>query len=257
MKGIAVIFFLIPLFIYSAFILKSKASNEAIMDSPEQVIGAWSLMAENGEVVPHYLVKIISMNNFVYTEYDYENKNMYGTAGGSYTLSGSVYEQTIEFDTWNSTRIGRVEEYENELHDDIWIISGRRSGRKIIQKWTRIDKGSNDDAPLAGAWRIRDREQQGQLVTMQQGPRKTIKMLSATRFQWIAYNNETREFFGTGGGTYELNEGKYTEHIRFFSRNSTNVGTELTFDYELIEGDWHHRGLSSRGNPIYEIWEQQ
>ena len=86
------------------------------------------------------------------------------------------------------------------------------------------------------------------------GPRKTMKILSGTKFQWIAYNTETGDFSGTGGGTYTTEGGKYTENIDFFSRDNTRVGASLKFDYELKEKKWHHRGLSSEGSPIYEIW---
>ena len=49
--------------------------------------------------------------------------------------------------------------------------------------------------------------------------------------------------------------GKYTEHIEFFSRDSSRVGASLGFDGKIENGAWHHSGLSSRGEPIYEIWK--
>jgi hypothetical protein len=45
--------------------------------------------------------------------------------------------------------------------------------------------------------------------------------------------------------------------VEFFSRDPQRVGRSLTFDYELKNGDWHHRGQSSTGNKIYEIWTRQ
>jgi hypothetical protein len=86
------------------------------------------------------------------------------------------------------------------------------------------------------------------------GPRKTIKVLSGTRFQWAAINTETKQFFGGGGGTYTTANGKYTEKIEFFSRDNNRVGARLTFDFALKPDGWHHAGLSSKGEPIYEIW---
>ena len=81
-----------------------------------------------------------------------------------------------------------------------------------------------------------------------------MKILSGTRFQWIAFNTETKEFMGTGGGTYSTVDGKYTENIDFFSRDNSRVGASLEFDYELNGDEWHHKGLSNKGDPIYEIW---
>ena len=84
-----------------------------------------------------------------------------------------------------------------------------------------------------------------------------MKILSGTRFQWIAYNTETKQFMGTGGGNYTTIDGKYTEHIEFFSRDDSRVGNSLTFDYKLSEGNWYHQGLSSKGDPIHEIWSMR
>lgn len=85
-------------------------------------------------------------------------------------------------------------------------------------------------------------------------PRKTMKVLSGTRFQWIAYNTETKQFMGTGGGTYTTLKGKYTENIEFFSRDNSKAGLSLVFDYSLENGTWNHKGFSSKGVAMHEIW---
>jgi hypothetical protein len=84
--------------------------------------------------------------------------------------------------------------------------------------------------------------------------RKTMKILSGTRFQWIAYDTDTKQFLGTGGGTYTTQQGEYAERIEFFSKDETRVGLRLKFNYALKDGDWEHSGLSSKGDPIHEIW---
>ena len=88
------------------------------------------------------------------------------------------------------------------------------------------------------------------------GTRKTLKILSDTRFQWAAIDPGAKEFFGTGGGTYQFANGKYSEHIEFFSKDSDRVGSSLTFDGRLENGEWHHSGFSSKGDKIYEIWSR-
>ena len=70
----------------------------------------------------------------------------------------------------------------------------------------------------------------------------------------VAFNSKTKEFYGTGGGEYSAENGKYTENIQFFSRDNSRVGASLGFDFELKDGEWHHSGKSSKGDPIYEIW---
>ena len=51
--------------------------------------------------------------------------------------------------------------------------------------------------------------------------------------------------------------GKYTERIQFFSRDPQRVGASLSFIAELKDGDWHHSGLSSKGDKIYEVWSRK
>ena len=88
-------------------------------------------------------------------------------------------------------------------------------------------------------------------------PRKTMKFLLDGNFQWIAFNTATFQFFGSGGGYYTTDNGKYTEHIEYFSRDNSRVGAILPFDYSIKGTDWHHQGLSSKGNPIHEIWSMR
>lgn len=92
---------------------------------------------------------------------------------------------------------------------------------------------------------------------MKRSDRKTLKLLSGTRFQWMAINPATKEFFGTGGGTYTFTNGKYTEHIEFFSRDSTRVGASLTFDGNVKDEVWNHSGKSSKGDPLNELWTKE
>jgi hypothetical protein len=120
-------------------------------------------------------------------------------------------------------------------------------------QWHRIDSGQPGE--LQGAWLMSGRIKNGKTeVRDTTKPRKTMKILSGTRFQWIAYNTETKEFMGTGGGTYTAINGRYTENIEFFSRDNSRVGHGLEFEYNVIDGNWHHSGLSSKGDPIHEIW---
>ncbi|WP_421878671.1 hypothetical protein [Marinoscillum sp.] len=169
------------------------------------------------------------------------------TNGGSWVLEGNTMTETVEFDTKTPERVGTEVKFEVAITDSTLAIIGR----DMIM--TRVDDGA--PGALAGAWLMSGRVRDGEIQARDTSrPRKTMKILSGTRFQWIAYNTETKEFMGTGGGTYTTVDGKYTENIEFFSRDDSRVGASLEFDYALKDGDWHHKGLSSKGDPIYEIW---
>ncbi|MGB5554893.1 MAG: hypothetical protein WBM83_09570 [Flavobacteriaceae bacterium] len=114
------------------------------------------------------------------------------------------------------------------------------------------------DQALDGQWLFATRgPDEGQERRGDENPRKTLKFLMDGRFQWIAYNTETMEFFGTGGGAYSSTNGVYTEEIEYFSRDDSRVGAKLSFNYDLKEGDWHHTGKNSKGEPMYEIWARR
>jgi hypothetical protein len=170
------------------------------------------------------------------------------TQGGLAEKSDGALHLTFEFHTQQAELVGTEYDMEYQLKGDQLEAD--------FVSWKRLDKGG--PGKLAGAWLISGRERDGEIVMMDNsGPRNTMKILSGTRFQWIAYNTETREFLGTGGGTYTTRDGKYTENIDFFSRDNSRAGASLEFDYEIKDGNWHHKGLSSKGQPIYEVWSKR
>ena len=208
-----------------------------------QILGAWETMDGDNKVV-----SIITDQNFAVAFYKPEM--FVGTFGGRWKKinDGSV-AITIEFDTHDSTNVGTTSEVSFSVDGDRMMVDGNA--------WTRIDDGS--PGALHDAWLMTGRNQggTGEMQTRQIGPRKTMKILSGTRFQWIAYNTETKQFSGTGGGTYTTIDGKYTENIDFFSRDNSRVGASLPFEYQLVDGAWHHSGKSSKGDPIYEVWSRR
>ncbi len=171
-----------------------------------------------------------------------------GTKGGSYTLNDGNLDLTYEFASQDPNLVGETKSSSYTLKNNTLELGG--------YTWTRIDDGTPGD--LFGTWLISSRKRDGEIVKHDtSGPRKTMKILSGTRFQWVAFNTETKQFMGTGGGPYTTINGKYTENIGFFSRDASRVGEDLEFNYELKDGDWHHSGLSSKGKPIYEVWSHR
>ncbi len=218
--------------------------------------GAWKLTktTEAGRTASD-VVKIITDKTFTFADYNRAEPKFIGAGGGTFTLDQNTLTENLEYFTPDSTRVGTSVKYTFRLQNNVLTLTRKQAEQTIEETWQRLDAGQT---PMAGAWRIRERETQpGQMTVMQRGPRKTIKWLSGTRFQWAAINPETKQFFGTGGGTYTVQNGKYTETIEFFSRDPKRVGVSISFDHELKSTDWHHRGLSTTGNKIYEIWAQE
>jgi hypothetical protein len=158
--------------------------------------------------------------------------------------------EVVEFDTDNPERVGSSVVFDVELNNDYLKIVG--SDRKFF----RNDDGS--PGKLNGAWLMSSRFRNGVMQERETNrPRKTMKILSGTRFQWIAYDTSKKTFIATGGGTYTTKNGVYTENIEFFSRDISRVGMKLEFEYNLKDGNWNHKGFSSKGKAINEIWTKR
>ncbi|MFC4220828.1 membrane or secreted protein [Flagellimonas marina] len=218
------------------------------LSNGQDLNGAWQSTVTNNEGVSVQYVAIVSGDYFSQAFFEKENGKFMGTMGGALSLKNGSLTYTLEFASFDPDLVGTSDSLPYRLDGDKLYVDDKT--------WTRLDDGSPGN--LAGAWLISGRKRDGQIVKRDtSGPRKTMKILSGTRFQWIAFNTETKEFMGTGGGTYTTTNGKYTENIGFFSRDDSRVGASLQFNYELVDGDWHHYGLSSKGQPIYEVWSKR
>jgi hypothetical protein len=236
MKQLKVFYVLASLAILlTAFVLPKK-------DKPS-LKGSWQ--TANGTM-------ICSETYFSIAFYDSEKRKFDATIGGTYQISGSEITFTVEYAHPDKSLVGGSETIPFKLEGKTFHYEGSQGS------WVFTKIGESQNSSLAALWQIVGREnKEGKMTDIPKAARKTIKLLTDTHFQWAAINTETGEFFGTGGGTYTLADGKYTETIAFFSRDSSRVGLSLSFDAAIQEGKWTHSGKSSTGNRVHEIWAKQ
>jgi hypothetical protein len=231
--------------VISAMFLLSGTGTFQDRSDAESLTGSW--LYDDG-IEQRLLVFIDGYNT--YTVYNVSAKKFIETSGGPFTVGKDAITITTEFDTKDARRIGTMQTKRFASGNN--QLTFEEGGRKI----TFLKKDDGQTA-LSGLWQITGRMQNGKVAPIHRtGTRKTIKILSGTRFQWAAIDPGSKQFYGTGGGTYEFANGRYTEHIEFFSRDSSRVGSSLSFDGKLENGDWHHSGLSSKGDKIYEVWSR-
>ncbi|MDT0644102.1 hypothetical protein RM553_14795 [Zunongwangia sp. F363] len=210
--------------------------------------GSWKLIEENGrEITDKEVVRIYQDGYYAEGAKDAGTNEFLWALGGEYAEGD--YQEMPDFNTKNPKVVG------NTFDPKLSFMEGN-SKIKInnvtqVQVWKRISENQND---LSGNWVITGRKRDGEISRRTPGERRTIKILGGDRFQWVAFNSATREFFGSGGGTYSAEDGKYVEDIDFFSKDNSRVGAKLDFHYDVQEGEWHHQGKSSKGDPIYEVW---
>lgn len=213
-------------------------------DSGTDLTGAWQVVLEDRTIGTW----IVTDKEFSIAWYQRNPAKFLSTAGGTWEAEhGGGVRLTYEFDTADPARVGTSRS-----------IAVRADGDRVTADgvtWTRIDAGM--PGALQGAWLMIGRKRDGEITTRKPGARRTMKILSGTRFQWIAYNVETKQFFGSGGGTYTTVDGKYTESIEFFSRDNTRAWMNLEFTYGIVDGVWHHIGKSTAGEPMHELWSRR
>ena len=197
-------------------------------------------------------VRIYSDNFFSSTKYDKDNKKFLSTYGGTYLLDEEGYYEVIEFNSNDSSLVG----------DTIYIsrisINLNNDNGLMQLDGEKYEKFKNYNSILSGSWLMSGIERGGEIRMRDvNSSRKTMKILAGGRFQWIAYDINKKGFYGTGGGVFTSENGNYIENIEFFSRDNSKVGISLEFNFEVKEGDWHHKGFSSKGDPKYEIWTQR
>ncbi|RZK82353.1 MAG: membrane or secreted protein [Pedobacter sp.] len=232
MKHLLSTFLLLNLIVLTAF-----GQNTA-------VTGAWTL--QDGEDVHH----LFFQDGFGF--HTVQRGNTFGMSqGGNYEVKGGELKFKVLYNSADSSNIGQEMNLPFSFSGNQLVIEV--SGREA--KFNRVDEGK---APLAGVWRITGRMgEDGKVADIHQtGTRQTYKMLTGTKFQWVAIDPAKKQFSGTGGGSYTFKDGKYTENIAFFSRDNSRVGAALSFDGKLENGKWHHSGLSSKGDKIYEVWSK-
>ena len=210
-----------------------------------EMTGAWT--AKEGDTI---FTLVFEAGYFSFACFDITGKKFIRTYGGTFTENGQTLNFKFEFDTAEKETVGTHKKMTASISGNLLVLDTGNG----INKWTRIDDGKTD---LAGNWRITGRMNDGQMEAIPLRARKTVKILSGTRFQWIAINTDTKEFFGTGGGAYTFRDGKYTEHIEFFSRDSSRVGASLSFDGSIQNNVWTHKGMSSKGDAIHEEWTRE
>jgi len=214
--------------------------------------GSWKLTHQDGKkVADKEFIKIYQDGYFAFGAKELDGNHFISAGGGAFQIEGNNYSETLDFLTIDSNQVGTTNKYSLDWVNKKMVISTEINGRMLVEIWEKV---SDKNDALTNTWVFTGRKTEGELVRSIPGARRTVKILSGGRFQWIAFNSETKEFMGSGGGSYTAKNGKYVEQITFFSKDDSRVGAKLEFDFEVKDGEWHHSGLSSKGEPIYEIW---
>jgi len=231
-------------------VLAISISSVLFAQSPAtKLVGAWESTFTDAEGRASQLTMTIADGFMVMTAYNKKSGEFIATLGGRWRADWDNFSITYEFSSSDSTQVGGVSAMPYQLIGSTLVFNGDKV-------WTRTDDMS--PGALSGAWEIVGRKRNGAMQDLSErrnSPRKTMKILSGSRFQWISFDIAKKKFNATGGGSYTTDDtGLYIEKIEFFSRDPARSGSQLSFDYKIANGDWVHRGVSSKGKPLHEVW---
>jgi len=223
---------------YTALLILSSFSIIfSCNDLKENPFGVYSFNSEKqGKIIFHRI--LIDKNYLIETQYSQDPNTFILTRGGFYKSNdNNIFNVSFEFNS----------NFENDQLKIMTIIKDK--------SWKYISKSKKT---LDGKWLMGGRvTEEGERRRDLNKPRKTMKFLLDGYFQWTAFNTETFKFSGSGGGLYEIEEEDYIEKIEFFSRDNSKVGIKLKFNFVQKSDDWYHKGFSSKGNPMHEIWTKR
>lgn len=222
-----------------------SAFNLLAIDSKD-IIGAWEYGTPENKTVMINTERVFSV-----ATYNLTGKKFISSYGGLWRIENNRLIKKIEWNSIDSTQVGKEIAEDVEMSRDILFIKSKK------ETWKRLDNGK--PGALMGAWVITGNYRNDSVFKRANPffPRRTMKVLSGRYFHWIAYNINTRSFTNAGGGTYTTDNGKYTENIEFFTKTAESVGKNLVFDYSFVNGDWRHKGEKSTGGAMDECWSKR
>lgn len=214
--------------------------------------GVYRAALETGEdAVLHYELKL-SDTYAVVVEFETGPARFIKTYGGFYTQQDGVLRIDLEFNSDFPADGKKAYELPFSRGQGGLVVNFEATSGVVLEALAPLKQD------LDGSWLFAARgPDTGQERRGEASSRKTLKYLQNGTFQWIAYDTADMGFHGTGGGSYTAEDGKYTEHIEYFSRDDSRVGATLSFDYVLKGNDWYHTGKSSKGDPMFEIWARR
>lgn len=229
-------------------ILFSSGMNSQILN------GAWRMVEKNEELIAHEAIKLFSNTYFTYSAYDKATGEFIEATGGTYTLNKLSYKEHLDIDSNEPENSGQTLEYLNALVGDTLTLTNLRTGDK--EKWVKFDNA--DNYQMAFCWRIHRKKDEGdkEWRTIEYRPRKTLKMITNSRYQVLALNSETGQFVGSSGGTWTGEGSTYIENVEFFSKDQSNVGRSLEFIRTFENGLWFHTGKTTKGEEMMEYWHR-
>jgi hypothetical protein len=150
MKGKVARIVALVAFIFAAELQAQQESQK----SSASHLGTWQLVSyKYGSSQPAFSdfpenqrrIKLITETHFTWIQFDTASKKVNSAAGGTYSLSGNTYTESIDFGLGMDTYSGAKHAFTIRVDGDKFFLSGSLAdGLKIEEVWQRVKGGSKE-----------------------------------------------------------------------------------------------------------------
>lgn len=231
--------------------------------------GTWKLVSANWyDNNPKYtnsaIYKIYTGGRFAFIYFDTKTGKFQGAGGGTYTVDNSKFSEKLEYFSWDSTAVGTSQTFDFKIEGNRFIQSGLLNSEKykdyeIKEVYEKVEDGisaAKSKHPLIGVWNIESAQYGPEKTDIQKVYGKVIKIITPGHFVTAFFNPDTKQFNGSGFGTWKVEGNNYTEKVLMFSWDDTMVNTEPKFTWEVKNNKFHQRGkIDSKEYQDYTIEE--
>jgi hypothetical protein len=206
-----------------------------------------------------HVIKIFKDGYWIAAHFGDPQKPFSGTGGGTYKAANGKYTETLDYYSWDSTAVGDTYAFDYKLTRDSYFQNGKMDSEKypnyiIREEFSKIKSPTPlKNSSLEGAWLLQN------VTWRQEGKEENvksfdqIKFYAYPRFAWAQFDAANKKFIAAGGGTYQYDGKRLTEHIEYIT-----YPLALGTDYEINvvkEGPETIRQESQKGL-IKEWWKK-
>lgn len=202
------------------------------------------------DIMHEHCIKVFKDGYWITAFFGNSLKPFGGTRGGTFTLKNGKYIEKMNFNSWDSTAVGKQFEFEYKLKDDYYVQKGmintdRFKDFLMVQEFRKMtDVVPLKNTSLEGVWFLINTRWDGD--DAYEKPIEEIKIYCYPRFAWAQYDPVTKQFIGAGGGTYQFDGENLVEHIEYFTydialESNFNVDVKIAADGTIQQTSWGGR----------------
>ncbi len=120
----------------------------SMKESPNNIKGTWQMESYKYGVTPSSFtsitpdrphIKLITANRFLWVTYDAGTKKILESAGGTYSLEGETYIESIDYGYNMDSYLGSKSNFKIKVEDGMFYLTGVLSdGYKIEEIWKKV-----------------------------------------------------------------------------------------------------------------------